>query len=84
MSQTISQYIPSTVTQMISSAQNSFVAMYSETDKNVYFYKFYNNGQSQVMQAWFKWELPGFPLSLNVDQDVMYAVIQAGNKYMLP
>ena len=83
MSQAISQYIPSTVTQLISSAQNSFVALYGETDRNVYFYKFFNNGQSQVMQAWFKWELPGYPLLLTVGQDVVYAIIQAGNKYML-
>lgn len=81
--QSISQYIPASVTQMISSAQNSFVAMYGEADRNVYFYKFYFNGERQVMQTWFKWELPGFPLSINVEQDVMYAVIQAGDKYIL-
>jgi hypothetical protein len=49
----------------------------------LYFYRFYDSGERQEMQAWFKWELPGFPLSINVEQDVMYAVIQAGNKYMM-
>lgn len=83
IAQVVSQYIPSSVTQMISSPQNSFVAMYGESDRNVYMFKFYNTGQGTVMQSWFKWELPGYPLSINVEQDVIYAVIQAGNKYIL-
>lgn len=79
----VSQYIPSTVTQMVSSPQNSFVCLYGETDKTLYFYRFYDSGEEQEMQAWFKWTLPGFPLSINVEQDVMYAVLQAGNKYIM-
>lgn len=79
----VSQYIPSSVTQMVSSAQNSFVCLYGETDKTLYFYRFYDSGETQEMQAWFKWELPGFPLSINVEQDVMYAILQAGNKYIM-
>ena len=79
----VSQYIPSSVTHMVSSPQNSFVCLYGETDKTLYFYRFYDTGERQEMQAWFKWQLPGFPLSINVEQDVMYAVIQAGNKYMM-
>lgn len=83
IAQSISQYIPASVTEMISSPQNSFVAMYGESDKNVYIFKFFDNGDRQVMQAWFKWELPGYPLSINVEQDVMYAVIDSGYRYML-
>ena len=79
----ISQYIPASVTHMVSSPQNSFVCLYGESDKNLYFYRFYDNGEKQDMQAWFKWTLPGYPLSINVEQDVMYAVIQAGSKYIL-
>jgi|TARA_R100000084_G_scaffold12263_3_gene4224 hypothetical protein len=79
----VSQYIPSSVTHMVSSPQNSFVCLYGETDKTLYFYRFYDTGERQEMQAWFKWTLPGFPLSINVEQDVMYAVIQAGNKYIM-
>jgi len=79
----VSQYVPSTVTRIISSPQNSFVCLYGETDKTIYFYRYYDNGEKQEMQAWFKWELPGLPLSINVEQDVMYAVLQAGNKYMM-
>jgi len=79
----VSQYIPSSVTQMVSSPQNSFVCLYGETDKTLYFYRFYDSGESQEMQAWFKWTLPGYPLSINVEQDVMYAIMQAGDKYIM-
>lgn len=79
----VSEYVPASVTQMISSPQNSFVCLYGETDKTLYFYRFYDNGERQEMQSWFKWELPGYPLSINVEQDVMYCVLQAGNKYIM-
>lgn len=79
----VSEYIPSTVTQMISSPQNSFVCLYGETDKTLYFYRFYDTGDRQAMQAWFKWDLPGYPLTINVEQDVMYCVLQAGDKYIM-
>ena len=79
----VSQYVPASVTQIVSSPQNSFVCLYGESDKTLYFYRFYDTGEAQEMQAWFKWTLPGFPLSINVEQDVMYAIIQAGNKYIM-
>lgn len=79
----VSQYIPSSVTQMVSSPQNSFVCLYGETEKTLYFYRFYDTGESQEMQAWFKWTLPGFPLTVNIEQDVMYAILQAGDKYIM-
>ena len=83
ISKVVSQYIPSSVTQMVSSPQNSFVCLYGETEKTLYFYRFYDTGERQEMQAWFKWSLPGFPLSVNIEQDVMYAILQAGDKYIM-
>lgn len=80
----VDQYIPSTITNVLSNPQNSVVILYGESDKTIYLYRFYDTGgERQTMQAWFKWQLPGFPLSINIDQDVMYAVLQAGNKYIL-
>ena len=72
----VTEYIPSTITQLVASPQNSFVCMYGETSKTVYFYRFYDNGETQEMQAWFKWELPGIPLTINITQDKIYAVLQ--------
>ena len=74
----VTEYVPSTMTNLHASPQNSLVMLYGETTNTVYFYKFYSAGQDNEMQAWFKWVLPGKPLSLNIEKDVMYAVIDAG------
>ena len=72
----VTEYIPSSITQLVSSPQNSFVCLFGETDKTVYFYRYYDNGETQEMQAWFKWDLPGKPLTINITQDKIYAVLQ--------
>tara|TARA_Y100000401_G_scaffold4026_1_gene2816 strand:- start:3757 stop:6390 length:2634 start_codon:yes stop_codon:yes gene_type:complete len=80
----VTEYVPSSVTKLVASPQNSFIILYGETEKTIYFYRFFDDGgEQQVMQAWFKWELPGFPLTVNVDDDVLYMVVQAGNKYQM-
>lgn len=72
----VTEYIPESITKLVASPQNSFVCMYGESDNTVYFYRFYDNGERQEMQAWFKWDLPGAPLSINITQDKIFAVIQ--------
>jgi len=79
----VSEYIPSNITDLIASPQNSFIAMWGTSAPNVYFYRTYSNGQEEVMQAWFKWQLPGNVQTLAVDSDVMYAVTMQGGKYTL-
>ena len=77
----VTEYIPSSITDLQSSPQNSFIVLYSETDNTIYYYRFYKATAETEMQAWYKWVLPGKPLSLNVEKDVLYAVLQAGTKY---
>jgi len=79
----VSEYIPSTITNLIASPQNSFIAMWGATANDVYFYRTYSDGQQEVMQAWFRWSLPGKVQTLAVDSDVMYAVTMQGGQYTL-
>ena len=79
----VSEYIPSTITDLIASPQNSFIAMWGTSANDVYFYRTYSDGQQEVMQAWFKWQLPGKVQTLAVDSDVMYAVTMQGGQYTL-
>ncbi len=79
----VSEYIPSSITDLIASPQNSFIAMWG-TDKNdIYFYRTYSDGQREVMQSWFRWQLPGLVQTVSVDSDVMYAVTMQGGQYTL-
>ena len=78
-----SEYVPRTISQLISSPQNSFVAMTDQVINDIYFYRFFNNGQEDLMQAWFKWTLPGTIQTFNVAQDQMFVLCKANNQYVL-
>ncbi len=79
----VSEYIPSTITDLISSPQNSFIAMWGTTKSDVYFYRTYSDGQEEIMQSWFRWQLPGLVQTIAVDSDVLYAVTMQGGQYTL-
>ena len=79
----VSEYIPSSITDLIASPQNSFIAMWGTTKNDIYFYRTYSDGEREIMQAWFKWQLPGLVQTVAVDSDVMYAVTMQGGQYTL-
>ena len=59
ISKVAAEYVPDTIDILQTSPQNSFVILASQFTKEAYVYRFYNNGEREVMQAWFKWTLPG-------------------------
>jgi hypothetical protein len=78
-----SEYVPSSIDNLVASPQNSFVAMSSQFGKEVYFYRFFNTGEKDIMQAWFRWELPGDVQTLAIAQDMMFFVTKGDNEYTL-
>ena len=79
LSKVVSEYIPSSIEDMIASPQNSFIALYSSTSPTVFFYRTYNDGNKDLMQSWFKWELPGNVQIMTVVNDQFFFVTsQAG------
>ena len=78
-----SEFVPSTIDTMVASPQNSFVAMSSQDTKDVFFYRFFNTGEKDIMQAWFKWNLPGEVQTLAIAQDMMFFVVKCDNQYVL-
>ena len=79
----VSEYIPQTIENLIASPQNSFIAMFSSTDTKVYFYRTHSDGEKEVLQSWFNWDLPGKVLEFIVDSDVIYTVVKQSNGYQL-
>ena len=79
----VAEYVPPTVDTLIASPQNSFIAMFGSTDSKVYFYRTHSDGEKEVLQAWFNWDLPGNVLDLVVDSDVLYTVVKRSNGYQL-
>ena len=74
ISKVVTGWLPNTITRMAVSPQNSFVALTGNKDKNVYIYRFYNDGQEDRMQAWTKWEMPGEVQALQILNDMVFTV----------
>ena len=79
----VSEWVPDTVTSLLSSPQNSLIALYGPSDNIVYFYKTYTVGDRTLMQAWFKWDLPGNVQHASIDSDTMWAIVEDKGKYHL-
>lgn len=83
ISRVVKEWIPSTIDSMIASPQNRMLVMSSQSSKYVYIFKTYNDGEKNVLESWFNWELPGNVQTLALDSDDMYAVTKQGNQVTL-
>ena len=79
----ISDWIPTTIDNLISSAQAQMLMLSSQSSKDVYVFRTYNNGEKSIMNAWVKWQLPGTVQDLVFDNDDIYAVTKQGSNYTL-
>ena len=79
----VNEWIPATVDTFIASPQNQFVVLSSQGSDKIYFYRTYSDGEKEVVQAWFNWQLVGNVQSIAVDSDDMYAVTKQGNQVTL-
>jgi hypothetical protein len=79
----IPYYIPAAINSLkVSQSANTFALLSKQDLKSIYFYRFFNAGDSRV-SAWFRWVLPGTVESFDFDQDIMYVVTKQGSGYVL-
>ena len=83
ISKVVSEWIPDTVTNLLTSPQNFLIALYGPLDNTMYMHKTYAVGDRIEMQAWFKWDLPGNIQHTAVDSDSMWTVVETNGKYIL-
>ena len=79
----VNEWIPATIDTFIASPQNQFLVLSSQSDRKVYFYRTYNDGEKNLVEAWFNWELPGTVQTVAVDSDDMFAVTKQGSQFTL-
>jgi hypothetical protein len=76
-------YVPAAIHNFkVSQSANTFALFSKQDQKSIYFYRFFNAGDSRV-SAWFRWILPGTVESFDFDQDIMYVVTKQGSGYVL-
>jgi len=85
----VSEWVPDTVNSLLSSPQNSLIALYGDNsstyvgDNKMYIFKTYSVGDKVLMQSWFNWELPGNIQHASIDSDTMWSVVEYKGKYTL-
>ena len=79
----VNEWIPHTIDTLIASPQNQFIAMSDQDNKEVYFYRTYNDGKETIVQSWFEWKLPGTVQTIAIDSDDFLAVTKQGNQFTL-
>ena len=83
ISKVISEYLPNSITELTSSPQNSFIALAGRDTEEVFIYRFYNDGEKDLFQAWTRWSLPGDVQAISVFSDMMLVVTEQMDQYSL-
>jgi hypothetical protein len=83
ISKIVLEWIPNTIDDLIVSPQNSLIALIDRQSSYIYIYRFYNNGQEDVMTAWTKWELTGTIQSADIIGDDFVVASQHEDEYTL-
>ena len=83
ISKTVLEWIPSTVDNLSVSPQNSALVLSDRDSSYVYLYRFYNNGQEDLFQAWVKWYLPTTIQAVEIIDDDVIIVSQHEDEYTI-
>ena len=68
---------------MFSDTQNSFIGLYGQSSKKIYYYRSYGEGEQTLMRSWYSWEMPGNVQFFATDTDTMIAVVEGVNQMTL-
>ena len=79
----VSEWLPSTITSLTANTQNSIIALYGGDTDHLYLHKTHVAGDKIIMQAWFKWILPGRIQFINIESDTVWSVVQQNGIYNL-
>ena len=83
ISKVVLQWIPETVDALTVSPQNSVVMLTDTQTSYVYLYRFYNNGEKDLFQAWVKWQLSGTIQAADIIDDDVTVVSQHEDEYTI-
>ena len=83
ISRVVKEWISPDVDSLISSPQNSLIALSGQSLNEVFLFAYYNNGKENVMQSWFSWLMPGTVQFLITNSDDMYAVTKQDDQFVI-
>ena len=83
ISKVVLEWIPDTVDSLTVSPQNSVVMLTDRDSSYMYLYRFYNNGEKDLFQAWVKWQLVGTIQAADIIDDDVLVVSQHEDQYTI-
>ena len=83
ISTVVGTWIPTTIDNFVASVQSQLLALSSQSSRDIYAFRTYNDGEKPLMQSWFKWKLPGTVQHINIDNDDFYAVTKQGGNWTM-
>tara|TARA_Y100000004_G_scaffold96129_1_gene107729 strand:+ start:268 stop:2901 length:2634 start_codon:yes stop_codon:yes gene_type:complete len=82
-SRVVKEWISPDIDNMISSPQNSMIALFGQSLNEVFIYRYFNDGEKNLMDAWTSWLMPGNVQFLAINSDDMYAVTKQANQFTI-
>ena len=83
ISKVVLEWIPDTIDNLTVSPQNSVIMLIDRDTSYLYLYRYYNNGEKDLFQAWTKWELPGTIQTAKILNDSVIVVSQHEDEYTI-
>jgi len=83
ISKVVLEWIPDTIDDLTVSPQNSVIMLIDHDSPYLYLFRYYNNGEQNLFQAWTKWQLPGAVQTAKIINDAVYIISQHEDEYTL-
>jgi|DEB0MinimDraft_6_1074348.scaffolds.fasta_scaffold00761_5 hypothetical protein len=83
ISKVVLEWIPEGVDGLTVSPQNSVIMLIDRGTSYLYLYRYYNNGEKDLFQAWTKWQLPGTIQTAKIINDAVIVISQHEDEYTL-
>jgi len=83
LSRVVKEWVSPNIDHLISSPQNSMIVLSSQSERELYIFRYYSDGEKNLMEAWTSWIMPGTTQFTAIDSDDMYAVTKQGNQVVL-
>jgi hypothetical protein len=77
----VPEWMPQSITDSVGSAQNGLWVASSRSSKDLYLYRFYEQGDERVMAAWVKWLLPSNVIHTAIQNDILYILTSGTEGY---
>jgi hypothetical protein len=79
----VPEWMPQTITESTGSSQNGLWVASGRTSKNMYLYRFYEQGDERPLSAWVKWLLPSNVIHTAIQSDILYVLTSGTEGYQV-